>query len=1148
LSKGSRLRATLTRISLWIWLIAVASTAAAQQIQFAEPIDPALTSSSAQFDAYGRRFALQLADNQRVLQKLSTQRKQELQSYRLLRGSLEGQPGSWVRLTVSSTGTEGAIWDGHDLYAVTSYQRAQPYLTTPLAVAPQQTVIYRLSDARDVLPRDFCGLGDTVGGAQKLTGLDQYQSMVAQLKDDAGGITRQIEIALIADSAFAAAEAPDPTAAMLARLNIVEGIFAEQVGLLVLATDVRVTAADNDPFTSTQGTTLLEQLGRYRAADPLVRARGLAHLMTGKNLDGSTAGIAYVDTACDVERGVSLSERSYGTTISALIMAHELGHNFGAPHDGESGACAAVSGGFIMAPSVSGFVTFSQCSIDVMQASLQRASCVTPASYADVSLESDLTNLAAEGGAPFTLPFTVRSTGTNPVDEVAYTLTLPDNAGLTLDSVSAEGGNCSVAGLTAQCEFGTLASGEQRAVSVTAHGTLAGNIVARGRVSASNDRLITDNSHDVTVAMRSGIDAALTVSTDQQEVALGAPLTIYTELRSLRALPVRNAVLSLNLNQAVRSASMPGANCTVNPSSVICTVAELVSGAALRLTVTTNTTTAGPLFAAGSVTAVGDGDFSNNSDHAHAWVQADRDVELTAGPASVTLDVGGAYEIPFLVRSRGPQSTGDVTLSISLPASALVVEALDADGATCSETEAARWSCPLGAIAPGEARLVRMRVHGSKPATVDVNAVADTADDGYLTNNSAATQLRIDNLVDVGVILASGGSGLEDDVITGQVVLRAGGRQAATNATFDVELNAAGVLRAVSIHEGATCELLSAQHARCALPVMARGAQLYVNYSAVFAEAGTYDVKFALHVPGDTAADNDTLVRPVLVRPYYDVGVAGSFDLSDLVVGGSRDSTFTVTATRRTLPNARFTAVNYLPALRVAAIHASAGECSVDAEVGGVCDFTDLTSDTGVAVTVTWAAEAVVQEDVAVAVSTASDVVPANNTVKGRAEVLAPTDVELRVDAAIGGIRGAMLNLPPISIVNGGNRAIGTRLEIKLPAEVALVSVSAANALCSGTTELRCDFATLEANSTSTVNISVRPGAGGSYLGALKLSTVNDNNPANDARELRFEISDSPAPAPAKGGGGGSFEWLSLLLLALLKWGQAPFAGKKCRS
>jgi hypothetical protein len=32
------------------------------------------------------------------------------------------------------------------------------------------------------------------------------------------------------------------------------------------------------------------------------------------------------------------------------IAAHELGHNFNAPHDGEAGACATTAQTFLMAP------------------------------------------------------------------------------------------------------------------------------------------------------------------------------------------------------------------------------------------------------------------------------------------------------------------------------------------------------------------------------------------------------------------------------------------------------------------------------------------------------------------------------------------------------------------------------------------------------------------------------------------------------------------------------------------------------------------------------------------------------------------------------------------------------------------------------
>jgi hypothetical protein len=1116
-----------------------------QEIRYAEPVQLAVAGQDARFEAYGRHFALTLTDNGRVLSKLPAQRKLQLQSYRLLRGAVDGQPGSWVRLTESADGVEGAIWDGQDLYAVTSYGRIAGQLTTPLSVAANQTVVYKLSDTRDALPKDFCGLGNDAvrvqGGLQKQNPLGQYRQMVGELQAaiSAGTVTRQIEIALVADSAFAAAEPVDPVAAMLARLNIVEGIFSEQLGLLVLATDVRVIAAEDDPFTSTQAVTLLEQIGKYRAANPAVRARGLAHLMTGKNLDGTTAGIAYVGSACEAEHGVSLSERSYGTTISAIVMAHELGHNFGAPHDGEAGeACSTVAGGYIMSPTISGYANFSSCSVNVISQGLDAASCVTPADFADVALIAGST-LKAEGGVPFTMPFVVRSTGTKAAENVVFSIEVPANAGFTLDMASAVGAGCSVTALEANCEFGAIPMGEERSIGVTAHATIPGTVTARARVTASNDLMTSNNTRDQGVAIRSGVDAAVSVSTDAAEVPVGTPLTIFTEVQSKRALPVRNATLSLNLNQPVSAASMPGATCTTNTFSVVCTIAEIAPGASAKLTVNASATSAGPLFAAASVSAAGDGDITNNIANARAWVQAEHDVELTAGPATVDLAVGGAYEIPFLVRARGPQSTGDVTLWVTGVANAVSVSLIDAEGSTCTqESDGTTWRCTLGVVAPGSSRLIRLRVEGTRAGTVDINALAETVTDGYGANNAAGLQLRIDNPVDLAVLLASGGTGIEGQDIDGQVTLRSSGRDSATNATLDIEIHEAGVLRDASIHNGAACQLLDSRRARCPLPVMARGAQLYVDYRAQFAEPGTYDVKFTLQTPGDTAAANDTLTRPVLVRPYYDISVSGDVDLTGIVAGGTREATFTVIAGRRALSAARFTARHYLPGVTVNSIRASAGDCRVDEAVGGFCDFTDLAAGATVSVTVAWRADHACDQDVAVSVTTAGDVVPSNNEVRGRATVMAATDLELRVAGNLDGATGTTLDFPPISVVNGAEKALGARLEIALPAEVALVNVSAANAICSGTTVLSCEFAELEANSTSTVNLTVRASTRGNFSSALKLTSLNDTNPSNDNRNVAFRITASspgPAMAAAKtGGGGGRFEWLALGLLAII--------------
>ncbi len=1147
-----------SRIALWLMALGVVAPVGAGQpaIHYAEPVNIAMENGVSEFDAYGRRFSLNLSTNERVFQRLSTTQKASLQSYRLLRGSVAGAPGSWVRLTETPQGTEGAIWDGREMYAVTRYENVADLLTTPLNAAPDQTVVYRLSDTRDALPADFCSLGDTAGG-EKVTALDQYKSMVAEMQSGSvigPSITRQIDISLIADSAFQLAEGGvDPKAAMLARLNIVEGIFSEQVGLLILASDIRLIAAEADPFTSTKPTTLLEQLSSYRVANSAVRSRGLAHLMTGKDLDGTTAGIAFVRTVCEKERGVSLSQRSYGTTISALVMAHELGHNFGASHDGEPGTpCASTVSGFIMASSVTGYGTFSQCSIDTMKPVLAAANCVTPAEFADVTLTPDVNLVLGEGGVPFTMPFTLRSTGNITASGAEFALTLPPSMSYRLDSASITQGNCTVADFTVTCAIGEMDPEDDVRVSVVGHGTTATGITAQARVSAANDRITSNNSRSLQVSLRSGIDARLAVSASASELVVGTPFEVYVDLGSLRAMSVANATVSLNLNQPVTGASISGGLCTMNTSSVSCTVAEVPSGTTRRLTVQANAQYAGPLFASASVNAPGDGDLGNNGANANAWVQAPRDVELTAPVASLDLPVGVVHEVAYTVRSRGPLSTGDVQLLFTVPA-ALAVDEIDAGGAVCANPSAYVWRCALGAMASAEVRVVRMRFHATAPTNGDIAAVAMTTEDGYPGNNGADLRLRIDHLVDLGITLASGGSGLEGLPFEGQVVLGSSGRQPAVEGTLDITLHAAGRLKSVAIHNGHACALIADNRARCWLPSLARGASLYVDYTAEFDQPGDYDVSFAVAASGDSSPANDTLTRLVRVRPYYDASVSGSFDMDRLFGGQTRVQTFTVRTGQRALATARFLASHSLPSLTVEAISADTGNCYVDATLGGICDFTDLPAEASVPVAVTYrAADGAWIAEPTVSVTTPGDVVSGNNGLAARIESLGNTDLELRVGASVSGPRSALLTFPTIELINGASKAMTPRLELSLPAGMTVEDVSASEGICSGGTTLRCDFETLDPFARASVSLSVRASANGSFTSNVKVIVANDTNPANDSRDVAVEISGATVAAsnaPTGSGGGGRMEWLALALLGLLVSGrQIALAGRPRRA
>ena len=64
-----------------------------------------------------------------------------------------------------------------------------------------------------------------------------------------------------------------------------------------------------------------------------------------------------------------------------------------------------------------------------------------------------------------------------------------------------------------------------------------------------------------------------------------------------------------------------------------------------------------------------------------------------------------------------------------------------------------------------------------------------------------------------------------------------------------------------------------------------------------------------------------------------------------------------------------------------------------------------------------------------------------------------------------------------------------------------------------------CDFAELDPLATATVSLSVRGNTDGNFVSSLKLTAGNDNNPANDNRDVAIDIAGGDAAAVSGSGG-----------------------------
>ncbi len=152
---------------------------------------------------------------------------------------------------------------------------------------------------------------------------------------------REVKIAAIADFQYfseAGANSTTVSNRIAALMNSVSAIYERDLGVTITLSTIYLHPSAGDPYTTDDAEQLLVKIANNKAT---YGSADIYHLLTGRNIYGliggnpnySVVGLAYLAQAC-TESGFpySVSEK-LSDTLDYLIIAHELGHNFGANHD-----------------------------------------------------------------------------------------------------------------------------------------------------------------------------------------------------------------------------------------------------------------------------------------------------------------------------------------------------------------------------------------------------------------------------------------------------------------------------------------------------------------------------------------------------------------------------------------------------------------------------------------------------------------------------------------------------------------------------------------------------------------------------------------------------------------------------------------------
>ena len=729
------------------------------------------------FEAFGISFDLILQSNQQLISNLPLKQQQELnQSIKLYRGKLRGNDDSWARLTVHGNLVSGMIWDGKEMYVIDNPAEiagalgsGSAALSADEAQQPASSLIYRLADTET--GEQSCTTAAPNGSALETDSFSasDYAGLVQELQANIVGqaaATLQLDVAVVGDPEFVERH-NNPTTAVIARMNVVDGIFSEQVGVQINLTEIKLLT-DSSILTKTDFFGLMLQFNDF-VGSPAINNPGLTHLFTGRDLDGSTIGFAWLGALCRNSDGTGLSQIRGSGVAGALTVAHELGHNFGAPHDSRPGACSGTPRGFIMFPTLDGSDTFSDCSVRQMRPHIARAACILDIEAptgTDLRLILSQSNIVVDAaGQDFAFQVEVKNSGQRTALNASAFITLPD--GLLFQEATVDGGSCQInSNNVIQCDIDDINAGSLKTVAVKLQASEPGSFSINVEIAADNDNSPLNNRATVTVNVDTNIPPPPPPPETETDVAVelpaqvsgvqNKPFNLSVDVKNTGDEKAINVLVDIPLSNGIEAtfASINGGICTIETNLVSCNMGVIEGNSLKTVNLILQASNVGSFVIDVAISASNDSNSANNTAQTTVDIApppppppANTDVLIFLPETQLTVQKGKSFKFLVEVKNVGLGTARRVLVRVPIEKGmyARRIKTIIGRGQCIGGITV---SCSLGNMGPNTSRTISVEIQANNEGEFDIDAMVRSSNDSNPDNNKSQA---IVNVVDESV-------------------------------------------------------------------------------------------------------------------------------------------------------------------------------------------------------------------------------------------------------------------------------------------------------------------------------------------------------------------------------------------------------------